>query len=488
MTVNPMPCSLTSSATCAPSLQPSLPRLWACWRRLNQKQRATLAAKTLLRVAGHADPTAYLGRRRIIHPTKGQIPFELYPYQRQLLASRGAQRIIVKARQVGVSQLIAGEALFLAKHLEGVTILFVSRNLPAAQHLQRMVYRLMESDPNLPPVLRQNEAELVFGNDSVIRSLPATEDTGRTFAATAVYLDEFAHMPWADRIYQAVAPCAARGGRLTVISTPYGKANPFYRLWQESALGARSFQRFRIHWSDCPEYNPEGFLIQDPEERRRVGAQSAWYHAQHPRFTDDQWAQEYECDFAGSAALVYREFDPDLHVGQFEYNPDWPTYAGQDFGYVNPSVALIMQVSPSEEVFVIAEHYHTNRSVSDLAANVYRPLCQRHGVAAWHCDPSGRSEIAELRQAGIPAVGRRSMVEEGILAVRKLLRSPGGDRPRLHIDSRCRRLIAEMSTYAYRENTDQVEKDQSDHGPDALRYFVVNHWRGAVHVEPLALP
>ncbi len=126
-----------------------------------------------------------------------------------------------------MSQLIAGEALFLAKHLAGVTVLFVSRNLPAAQHLQRMVYRLMESDPNLPAILRQNDAELVLGNESIIRSLPATEDTGRTFAATAVYLDEFAHMPWANRIYQAVAPCAARGGRLTVISTPYGKASAF---------------------------------------------------------------------------------------------------------------------------------------------------------------------------------------------------------------------------------------------------------------------
>jgi len=423
-----------------------------------------------------------------VHPTKGAVPFELYPYQRRLAESRAPQRIVVKARQVGVSQLIAGEALFLAKHLAGVTVLFVSRNLPAAQHLQRMVYRLMASDPNLPPVVRQNDAELVLGNDSTIRSLPATEDTGRTLAATAVYLDEFAHMPWADHIYQSVAPCAARGGRLTVVSTPYGKANAFHRLWRESALGTRSFARFRIHWAECPEYNSDGYHLEDPAERRRVGEQGAWYRAQQARFTDEQWAQEYECDFVGSTALVYREFDPDSHVGQFDYNPEWPTYVGQDFGYVNPSVALVIQVSPSEELFVIGEHYHTSRSISDLARSVYRPVCDGYSVEAWYCDPSGRSEIAELRAAGIPAVGRRSTVEEGVLVLRKLLRPPGGGRPRLHIDRRCLRLIAEMSTYAYREGTDQVAKDQSDHGPDALRYFVVNHWRGAVEAGPLALP
>jgi len=423
----------------------------------------------------------------IVHPTKGLIPFDLYPYQLRLLESRAPQRIIVKARQVGVSQLIAGEALFLAKHLDGVTVLFVSRNLPAAQHLQRMVQRLMQSDLNLPEVVRRNDAELQFANDSVIRSLPATDDTGRTFAATAVYLDEFAHMPWADRIYQAVAPCAARGGRLTVISTPSGKANPFYRLWQESTLGQKPFQRVRIHWSDCPEYNPRGFQLADPEERREAGERGQWYRRERPRFSDEQWAQEYECDFVGSAALVYREFDPDLHVGKFDYQPDWPTYAGQDFGYVNPSVALLIQVSPSEELFVIREYYHTNRSVAELARDVYRPACDRHAVQAWYCDPSGRSEIAELRAAGLPALGRRTTLEEGVLAIRKLLRPPGGGRPRLHIDRSCMRLIAELSMYAYRQDSDQVERDQQDHGPDALRYFVVNHWAGAADTAPLRL-
>jgi hypothetical protein len=367
-----------------------------------------------------------------------------------------------------------------------MTVLFVSRNLDAAQHLQRLVYQLMASDPNLPPVVRRNETELRFGNDSVIRSLPATEDTGRTFAATAVYLDEFAFMPWAERIYQAVAPCAARGGRLTVVSTPSGRVNAFYRLWQDAGLGLNRFQRIRVHWSECPEYNPVGHACLDPEERRQLGEMDEWYQRQRSRFRDEQWAQEYDCDFIGSSSLVYREFDPALHVGDYECNPAWPTYAGQDFGYINPSVALIIQVSPSEEVFVIREHYHTNQSVSGLAKDVYQREVERHNIRGWYCDPSGRSEIHELRQAGIPAVGKRSSVEEGLTAIRKLLRPPGGGPPRLHIDRKCVRLIAELSGYAYRENSDRIDK-QNDHGPDALRYFVVNHWGGDVQAEAMDL-
>jgi len=423
----------------------------------------------------------------VSHPTKGRIPFDLYPYQRQLLASHAAERIVVKARQVGVSQLIAGEALYLASHAEGATILFVSRNLSAALNLQRMVYQLADSDPNLPEVVRRSEAEVAFANGSAIRSLPATEDTGRTFSATAVYLDEFAHMPWADRIYQAVAPCVALGGRLTVVSTPHGKANACYRLWRESELGQRSFERFRIHWSDCPAYNPEGFHLQDAAERRRVGEQGDWYQNERQRFDDQEWAQEYECDFAGSSPLVYREFDPDLHVGDFGYRPEWPTFAGQDFGYVNPSVALVIQVSPAEEVFVIRECYHTNRSLSELAQRVYRPISQQCQVRAWYCDPSGASQIAELREAGIPASGRRTTVEEGVLKVRKLLRPPDGGPPRLHVDRSCGRLIAELSAFSYQPGADRVEPGGSDHGPDALRYFVVNHWGAEAEAQGMTL-
>jgi len=487
MTVNPRPLSSSSSESSRPSPPPSLLRLWESWQKLTPTQQAGLTALARQRLGQEGDAAAYLGARLIAHPTKGPIPFDLYPYQRRLLHSHASQRLIVKARQVGVSQLIAGEALFLARRLEGVTILFVSRNLVAAQNLQRMVYQLMVSDPILPPVLRRNEAEVQFGNGSAIRSLPATEDTGRTFAATAVYLDEFAHMPWADLIYQAVGPCAALGGRITVVSTPHGKANAFHRLWQETGLGLRPFERFRIHWSECPEYNPEGHWIQDPEERRRVGESGEWHALQRSRFTEEQWAQEYECDFVGSSSLVYREFDPDLHVGDFPYQPDWPTYAGQDFGYVNPSVALLIQVSPSDEVFVVEEHYDTNRSAADLARSVYRPACDAYQVKAWYCDPAGRSEIAELRAAGLPASARRSTIEEGVLVLRKLLRPPGGERPRLHVDRRCVRLIAELSMYAYRPETDEIERDQHDHGPDALRYFVINHFTGPVRSEPLAL-
>ncbi|NIM05373.1 MAG: hypothetical protein GTO55_04635, partial [Armatimonadetes bacterium] len=176
-----------------------------------------------------------------------------------------------------------------------------------------------------------------------------------------------------------------------------------------------------------------------------------------------------------------------LHVADFSHNPDWPTYVGQDFGYTNPAVALFIQVSPAEEVFIFEEHYHTQRPISSLVREVYVPAAQRYNVQEWYCDPSGAAEIAELRANGLPAVARRSHVAEGILAIRKLLRPPERDRRRLFISSRCPRLIAEMSSYAYREGSEAPTRDISDHGPDALRYFISVRFTAEPQAEALEL-
>lgn len=428
----------------------------------------------------------YLEGLTVVHPTQGRVPFRLYRYQEALLGCDARERLVVKARQVGVSQLLAGEALHQARFFRGRTVLFVSRNLAAAQHLQRMVYQLMADDQWARPV-RASETELVLPNESAIRSLPASEETGRTFSASSVYLDEFAHAPWAQAIYQAVVPCLSRGGGLTIVSTPKGKNNLFHQLYQETLLGLRRFQLFTIHWADCPEYNPEGWWLQDREERVRVGERGEWFGRTRPLFGDDEWAEEFDCDFRGSAGLVYREFDQATQVADCPYNPEWPTYAGVDFGYVNPTVALFIQVSPSERVFVIDELYHRYRPISSLAEEVYHQKGQQYQVQGWYCDPADPNGISELRRAGLPAAGARSEVRAGIRMIQRLLKPPGGEEPRLLIGRRCRHLIAEMSSYGYRENSDVPEKDVSDHGPDALRYFVMNHWRLAAETEGIRL-
>jgi len=428
------------------------------------------------------DPCSYAAGLTLLHPTRGALPFALYPYQRALLECPSPQRLVVKARQVGVSQVIALEALHRARFHPGAGCLFVSRNREAARHLQQLVYGLLPGDPGAE-VERRSDDLLVLANGSTIRSLPAARNTGRTYTASAAYLDEFAHAQHAQAIYQGVAPTAGHGGTLTVVSTPHGKANLFYRLYYQALVGLNSFTIHRIHWSDCPLYNPEGFAEPDPDRRQQIGEQGEWFRANRGRFADTEWAQEYECDFTHSAGLVYREFDPEVHVVDYQPHPDWPTYAGQDFGYSSPAVCLLAQVSPSEHVFVFAEHYQAGRAITTLAEQVYAPLHARHQAETWYCDPSEPGAIHALREAGLPAVPARPQVERGILQVRKLLSPPGGAPPRLYLSRSCPQLAADLVTYSYQEGSEKPEKTGADHGPDALRYLVMGILGGRAETE-----
>lgn len=52
----------------------------------------------------------YLESHTILHPTKGNIPFKLYPHQKEILKNihENDRVVIVKARQIGVTILLAG--------------------------------------------------------------------------------------------------------------------------------------------------------------------------------------------------------------------------------------------------------------------------------------------------------------------------------------------------------------------------------------------
>jgi len=80
-----------------------------------------------------------------------------------------------------------------------------------------------------------------------------------------------------DDLYFAIRPMlAVSGGRLILMSTPFGKRGHFFKEWTE---GGGTWERIMITAHDCPRITPE-FL---EEERQALG---------------DWWfRQEYFCEF-----------------------------------------------------------------------------------------------------------------------------------------------------------------------------------------------
>lgn len=221
------------------------------------------------------------------HPTRGEVRFVPYRYQEQLLADRSPMRMVLKSRQTGVSQTLAVETAHAALYKPNSTHLWLSKDQDAAsQALGYVKTALYGVGARL---VKDQEQSIKLANGSRVVSLAASPSSGRSFAATSVYLDEFAFAHYHQQLFTAVAPTTSQGGRLTVVSTPNGRANTFFLLW--SGQGGGEWSRHTIHWRDCPVYD------------------ETWYAVNRPRYTAAQWAQEFECDFVTSGLARFSPAD-----------------------------------------------------------------------------------------------------------------------------------------------------------------------------------
>ncbi len=251
---------------------------------------ALLAEQALLVPITRLTPLTWAEQHATLVLAEGRIPFDPYPYQRDILDDRSPRRLILKARQTGISNTVAIEALHAALTTPDSTTLFVSRNQDAARELIRYVqHSLGGLQGPQPALVQENQSQLVWANGARIISLAATPSTGRGIAAQRVYLDEFAFALYDQMIYESIVPTLSHGGQITILSTPKGRANMFFRLW--SGLEGGAWSRHEIHWQACPRYTPE------------------WAEVMRATMTRQAWAQEYDCDFIASGDAVFDAAD-----------------------------------------------------------------------------------------------------------------------------------------------------------------------------------
>ena len=235
----------------------------------------------------------------IVLPTEGRQPFAPYDYQRAILEDPSPRRLILKARQTGISNTVAIEALHKAITRPDSTEVFVSRNQDAARVLIRYCRHTLNGLKDPPALASESQSELSFANGSRIVSLPATPSTGRGLAATDVYLDEFAFAEYDELIYGSIIGTIATGGRMTILSTANGRNNLYFRLW--AGFEGGDWSKHEIHWSACPRYD------------------DAWAERTKAEMTRQQFAQEFDLDFLVSGDAV---FDPaDLEQARIGHDP-----------------------------------------------------------------------------------------------------------------------------------------------------------------------
>ena len=198
---------------------------------------------------------------QIQHPMRGKIPFSLYDFQEKVLDDfvEHDYNIILKARQLGISTLVAGYSIWLALFHSDKNVLVIATKQDTAKNLVTKV-RVMYSE--LPSWLKvkcveDNKLNLRFVNGSQVKAVSSTEEAGRSEALSLLILDEAAFIEKIDTIWTAAQQTLATGGRCLVLSTPNGVGNFFHKTWVDAESGANNFNFVKLHWSVHPDRDQE---------------------------------------------------------------------------------------------------------------------------------------------------------------------------------------------------------------------------------------
>lgn len=207
----------------------------------------------------------------------------------------------------------------------------------------------------------------------------------------------------------------------------------------------------------------------------------------------EKFNQEIGADFTEFVGRVFKDFDEEIHVGDYKYNPDWPVYAALDYGWTNPFVWLLLQVDPLDNVYVVGEHYQSNLTTEENVWEVQKKGLAPPKLRFIYPDPASPSDTAVvermLRVKGISGTG--GVIQDRLELIRRWLKlqpddRPGSDSgylaPKLAVDRSCVNFIREFSEYRYPDrknderdpNENPMKKD--DHTPEALGRFFIAYY------------
>jgi hypothetical protein len=206
------------------------------------------------------------------------------PWQAEMLRSDARAIILNCSRQVGKSAASAVLASHTALYEPASLSIVLGPSERQATELLRTTRGMLAAlGEDAPELETDNTLSLQLANGSRVLALPGKDTTIRGFSNVRLLIvDEASRVP--DPLYHSVRPMlAVSGGRLVLLSTPFGKRGFFHREWTEG----EGWDRYRVPAVECPRISHQ-FLA---AEQRSL-----------PR---DTYAQEYECAFIEASGSLF---------------------------------------------------------------------------------------------------------------------------------------------------------------------------------------
>jgi len=227
---------------------------------------------------------------QIINLDEGLVPFSMYDFQQKILMDFHENRFNIAKlpRQTGKSTTVVAYLLHYSIFNDSVNIGILANKASTAREL---LGRLQLAYENLPKwmqhgVLVWNKGSLELENGSKIMAASTSASAVRGMSFNILFLDEFAFVPnhVAEQFFASVYPTITSGKstKVIIISTPNGM-NHFYKMWEDARNGKNGYITNEVHWSQVP------------------GRDAKWKEETMKNTSKRQFAQEFECDFLGSA-------------------------------------------------------------------------------------------------------------------------------------------------------------------------------------------
>lgn len=406
-------------------------------------------------------------------------PFTLWDGQRAALEMMERERLLVflKARQLGISWLVCGYALWLCTSTPGQPVLVYSQGQLEANELIRrtsFLYDHHQRRDHLPSLVRDNTGLLEWSNGSRMLSLAATRKAGRSFTAALAILDEWAFMAWPRETLAAVKPTIDAGGKLFIISSADGANTAYHRFWNTAESGASGYASVFLPWWSRPDRG-DGWRDAKVNE---AGGDTASVLREYP-------ANAIEA-FTNASGLVYDVWSDGPNDGNVTEAADYIADGGSvywaiddgyegsvdDAGYFteqsSPRVVLFIQERSDGTLCQFDESYEI-KSIEEQ--HITRVIERGYAEPEYIAIDSAAAELrGRLGTMGYYTRGKPHRIDESIKAMRRMLAPDQNGRRRYLVHPRCKHFRREMASYRY-DPVSGKPIDAFNHGPDAARYF-----------------
>jgi hypothetical protein len=227
-------------------------------------------------------------------------PFQLFNWQKEVLANLARRNIILKSRQIGASTLSVAILYLLTIANKGVNSKIIANKKDIAQVLLDTVRIMHDTLPDniKPKCLHETRFEFFFeGINSRLSISSSTKDAGRGETIHNLLCSEVAFWDNAEEAMLGLLECVPSNGLIIVESTPNGVGNWFHKTYTKAEQKEIPWANFSLPYTVLPEYNSDEWKANKIAEKGEHG-----------------FAQEYNCDFVMSRRVVM----PDISIDAIE--------------------------------------------------------------------------------------------------------------------------------------------------------------------------